>query len=311
MEDFEASDIVVQTRENEIPRLKHSCTPSTYKGVGEQVKFHEVLKTWFGQPGCKICINNKDLSIISAVNFSGWCGVPGLSDSASRKCLLLCSWPSSVQPMEVGNNSFVLAHYCPSYMCTIVHCSVDIPVLFRREELKTKGIDCDCERCSDGSEAGTGWFWPLLFTHNGQWWYQTFDCGHIWVNRIWWRQQIGINLASTGLAALLALVAAWSVLVHQVIFHFHLHFQFHFHFHLWDLVSPCPPVHLSVKKLFHAEEVHFWYHWLHLVKCICFLVPELQMDSIIIDKRLTGVPWKCPDCGSERCPESFEFEFNW
>ena len=30
------------------------------------------------------------------------------------------------------------------------------------------------------------------------------------------------------------------------------------------------------------------------------------MDSIIIDKRLTGVPWKCPDCGSERCPESFE-----
>ena len=166
MEDFEASDIVVQTRENEIPRLKHSCTPSTYKGVGEQVKFHEVLKAWFGQPGCKICIKNKDLSIISAVNFSGWCGVPGLSDSASRKCLLLCSWPSSVQPMEVGNNSFVLAHYCPSYICTIVHCSVDIPVLFRREELKTKGIDCDCERCSDGSEAGTGWFWPLLFTHN-------------------------------------------------------------------------------------------------------------------------------------------------
>ena len=54
MEDFEASDIVVQTRENEIPRLQHSCTPSTYKGVGEQVKFHEVLKTWFSQPGCKI-----------------------------------------------------------------------------------------------------------------------------------------------------------------------------------------------------------------------------------------------------------------
>ena len=71
MEEFEASDIVVQTRENEIPRLKHSCTPSTYKGVGEQVKFLEVLKTWFGQPGCKICIKNKDLSIISAVNFSG------------------------------------------------------------------------------------------------------------------------------------------------------------------------------------------------------------------------------------------------
>ena len=40
MEEFEASDIVVQTRENEIPRLKHSCTPSTYKGVGEQVKFY-------------------------------------------------------------------------------------------------------------------------------------------------------------------------------------------------------------------------------------------------------------------------------
>ena len=37
-----------------------------------------------------------------------------------------------------------------------VQYSVDIPVLFRREELKTKGIDCDCERCSDGSEAGTG-----------------------------------------------------------------------------------------------------------------------------------------------------------
>ena len=37
-----------------------------------------------------------------------------------------------------------------------VQYSVDIPVLFRREGLKTKGIDCDCERCSDGSEAGTG-----------------------------------------------------------------------------------------------------------------------------------------------------------
>ena len=58
--------------------------------------------------------------------------------------------------MEVCNNSFVLAHYCLSYICNIVHCSVDIPVLFRREGLKTKGIDCDCERCSDGSEAGTG-----------------------------------------------------------------------------------------------------------------------------------------------------------
>ena len=88
-------------------------------------------------------------------------------------------------------------------------------------------------------------------------------------------------------------------------------FSFTFIFTCGGLVSSCPPGHLSVKKLFHAEEVHYWYHWLHLVKCICFFVPELQMDSIIIDKRLTGVPWKCPDCGSERCPESFEFEFNW
>ena len=116
MEEFEASDIVVQTRENEIPRLKHSCTPSTYKGVGEQVKFH--MK--YSKHGLVNQVASfKDLSIISAVNFSGWCGVPGLSDSASGKCLLLCSWPSSVQSLEVWNNCFVLAHYCPSYICTI------------------------------------------------------------------------------------------------------------------------------------------------------------------------------------------------
>ena len=87
-------------------------------------------------------------------------------------------------------------------------------------------------------------------------------------------------------------------------------FSFTFIFTCGGLVSPCPPGHLSVKKLFHAEEVHCWYHRLHLMNYIFFFVPELQMDSIIIDKRLTGVPWKCPDCGSERCPESFEFEFN-
>ena len=33
MEEFEASEI-----EGEVPNLKHSCIPSTYKGVGQQVK---------------------------------------------------------------------------------------------------------------------------------------------------------------------------------------------------------------------------------------------------------------------------------
>lgn len=101
MEEFEASDIVVQTRENEIPRLKHSCTPSTYKGVGEQ------------------------------------------GDVVYRAC--------QTQPLENAS-----------------YCAVD-PLqcnLWRREGLKTKGIDCDCERCSDGSEAGTG-FGSLACTCGG------------------------------------------------------------------------------------------------------------------------------------------------
>ena len=32
-------------------------------------------------------------------------------------------------------------------------------ILLRKKELKEKNIDCNCERCSDGSEAETGWFW--------------------------------------------------------------------------------------------------------------------------------------------------------
>ena len=38
MEEFEASEIVARVAEGEVPNLKHSCTPSTYKGVGQQVK---------------------------------------------------------------------------------------------------------------------------------------------------------------------------------------------------------------------------------------------------------------------------------
>ena len=38
MEEFEASEIVAKVVEGETPNLKHSCIPSTYKGVGQQVK---------------------------------------------------------------------------------------------------------------------------------------------------------------------------------------------------------------------------------------------------------------------------------
>ena len=42
MEEFEASDTVARLAmsagEEEVPNLKHSCTPSTYKGVGQQVE---------------------------------------------------------------------------------------------------------------------------------------------------------------------------------------------------------------------------------------------------------------------------------
>ena len=38
MEEFEASELVARVAEGEVPNLKHSCTPSTYKGVGQQVK---------------------------------------------------------------------------------------------------------------------------------------------------------------------------------------------------------------------------------------------------------------------------------
>ena len=99
------------------------------------------------------------------------------------------------------------------------------------------------------------------------------------------------------------------------------------------LVSPCPPGHLSLSLSLSVSLsislVEAWSARVHLVifqlrnyfmqkrlitgiidyilwNVSVSLVPELQMDSIIIDKRLTGVPWKCPDCGSERCPESFE-----
>ena len=37
MDEFEASEIVARVGDGEIPNLKHSCTPSTYKAVGEQV----------------------------------------------------------------------------------------------------------------------------------------------------------------------------------------------------------------------------------------------------------------------------------
>ena len=37
MEEFDASDIVARVVEGEAPHLRHSCIPSTYKGVSEQV----------------------------------------------------------------------------------------------------------------------------------------------------------------------------------------------------------------------------------------------------------------------------------
>ena len=33
---------------------------------------------------------------------------------------------------------------------------------FRRKELNDKKIDCSCERCSDGSEAETGFVIPMM-----------------------------------------------------------------------------------------------------------------------------------------------------
>ena len=42
MEELEASEIVARVGEGELPNLKHSCFPSTYKGVGEQVKIKMV-----------------------------------------------------------------------------------------------------------------------------------------------------------------------------------------------------------------------------------------------------------------------------
>ena len=36
------------------------------------------------------------------------------------------------------------------------------PFLLRRKELDDKKIDCSCERCSDGSEAETGFAIPMM-----------------------------------------------------------------------------------------------------------------------------------------------------
>ena len=46
MEEFEASEIVARVAEGEVPNLKHSCTPSTYKGVGQQVKIKTASVIW-------------------------------------------------------------------------------------------------------------------------------------------------------------------------------------------------------------------------------------------------------------------------
>jgi len=92
MEEFEASEIIARLGEGELPNLKHSCSPTTYKGVGEQ---GEVVYR-----ACK----------------------PQTLDDAS---------------------------YCTA---DPLQC-----ILWRKKELKEKNIDCNCERCSDGSEAETGY----------------------------------------------------------------------------------------------------------------------------------------------------------
>ena len=43
MEEFEASEIVARVGEGEVPNLQHSCSPSTYKGVGQQVNILEII----------------------------------------------------------------------------------------------------------------------------------------------------------------------------------------------------------------------------------------------------------------------------
>ena len=43
MEELEASEIVARVAEGEVPNLKHSCSPSTYKGVGQQVNMLELI----------------------------------------------------------------------------------------------------------------------------------------------------------------------------------------------------------------------------------------------------------------------------
>ena len=43
MVEFEASEIVARVAEGEVPNLKHSCSPSTYKGVGQQVNMLEMI----------------------------------------------------------------------------------------------------------------------------------------------------------------------------------------------------------------------------------------------------------------------------
>jgi len=160
MEEFEASDIVVQTRENEIPRLKHSCTPSTYKGVGEQ-----------GDVVYRACQTQR-------LENASYCAVDPLQCNLWRFAIILL---------------FLLIIVCPIYVILYI-----VLLIF-----------------------------PFCSGEKG------------------WKQRALIAIVNVvlmdlrlepGLAALLALVAAWSVLVHQVIFQFHLHFQFHFpfHFHLWS-----------------------------------------------------------------------------
>ena len=57
MEEFEASEIVTRVVEGEVPNLKHSCIPSTYKGVGQQVKIKMVASVVWREWWCSLLFN--------------------------------------------------------------------------------------------------------------------------------------------------------------------------------------------------------------------------------------------------------------
>ena len=57
MGEFEGSEIFASVVDGEIPNLKHSCIPSTYKAVGQQVKITMVVDVGYYQKQKVVLLN--------------------------------------------------------------------------------------------------------------------------------------------------------------------------------------------------------------------------------------------------------------